>query len=88
MECSLSIKEQKHEVRGTFGRELVGCMEEGGEEEEDRGAEDKRVCERRFISPGIYGRFFSDGLRILAMDHRRVQSAGLRFQSPGLPVAK
>lgn len=45
-ECSLSIKQQKHEVRGTFGRELVGCTEEEGEDGEDRGTEDKRVCER------------------------------------------
>lgn len=43
-ECSLAIKQQKHEVRGTFGRELVGCTEE--EEGEDGGTEDKRVCER------------------------------------------
>lgn len=43
MECSLSIQQQKHEVRGTFGRELVGCTEE---EEEGGGTEDKRVCER------------------------------------------
>lgn len=57
MECSLSIKQQKHEVRGTFGRELVGYTEEEG------GTEDKRVCEWWFISPGIYGWvFFSDSL--------------------------
>lgn len=44
VECSPSIKQRTHEVKGTFGRELVGYMEE--EEEEEGGTEDKRVCER------------------------------------------
>lgn len=41
VECSPSIKQQTHEVKGTFGRELVGYTEE-----EEGGTEDKRVCER------------------------------------------
>lgn len=48
-----------------------------------RRTEDKRVCERWFISPGIYGSFFSDGLCILAMDHGRAQSAGSDFKAQG-----
>lgn len=45
MECSLSIKQQKHEVRGTFGRELVGCIEE-----EKEGERKTKECVRGDLS--------------------------------------